>query len=305
MRIPTLYLKWHAFRELIDSVDTDKDVGIHLFRQDDGAERFSKLLKGDLSCPSDIAQSLTAYMNARINAVRARSKGGVKADATPPAVLPSDLELPTFTFVAKLIEQLPTVDDARLERAHKALLRDLTLSLPREGDTQLAIEKFETGRSFPPGRPSGGAGPIIFEAGKHKGQLAIIGETRVPIAAYTMFTRDPSPIGKRMWDLAWGEAIVWFPAPSVPVSSDGRLLLMAQPEPVNPQAGRFTVTTALVWTQDAQQAIDPRSSGSRSHFPDEVETGLFLTRLRRIVEDKRKKWEGALTVLSAEYLVKA
>jgi hypothetical protein len=38
---------------------------------------------------------------------------------------------------------------------------------------------------------------------------------------------------------------------------------------------------------------------------DEAETSRFLTNLRRLTEDKLRKWTGAVTVAQAEYVVKA
>ncbi|MGD9881972.1 MAG: hypothetical protein AB7F22_28580 [Reyranella sp.] len=63
-------------------------------------------------------------------------------------------------------------------------------------------------------RRSGGAGPMVFEVGKHKEQLAVIAAKGAPVAAYTFFTRDPAPIGKHLWDLSWGETMLWLPLPS-------------------------------------------------------------------------------------------
>ncbi len=303
MRLPTLYLKWDAFCALIESVDRDKDVGIHVFREDDGPERFSKLKKGDLGCAPDIAQALIAYMNGQITAYRNR-KGALGGPVNAPPLSPADLELPTFAFVAKLVGQLPNANADRLDSVHKALVEDLTIRISSQAGSRLVIDRFVSDRSFESSEPSGGSGPIIFEAGKHRGQLAIIGETRVPLAAYTLFTRDPAATGKRLWDLSWGEAVLWFPAPAIPVIEDGRLLLMPKPQQVKPQAGRFVVTTALVWNSKALEAIEPRPETQRNVVPNEAETSLFLTRLRRIVNDKRKIWNGAVTVLSTEYIVK-
>ena len=53
--IPNLYLKWRAFRELADVNDPDNWIGKELFKTEDGAQRFSKLLRGDLGCSPAIA----------------------------------------------------------------------------------------------------------------------------------------------------------------------------------------------------------------------------------------------------------
>ncbi len=305
MRIPNLYLKWHAFRELTDAVDTDKDVGIHLYKHDDGAEPFAKLLRGDLSCATDIAAGLSAYMNRRIASLNARtSPNKARTPQIPGGLTASDLQAPTMTFVAKLLELLGEVPEDRLDRAHAALLRDMQVVAPQSNEPRLVIEQFAMDRSFAGVLPSGGAGPLVFEAGKHRGQLAVIGVAEQPLAAYTMFTRDPALSGQRIWHLAWGEAVLWLPSPSVPPLVEGRLLLMPQPHPVQAVPGRFNVTTSLIWRQDALNALEPRTGSPKPDALDETQTALFLTRLRRIIDDKRRRWEGAVTALSVTYDVK-
>ena len=97
---------------------------------------------------------------------------------------------------------------------------------------------------------------------------------------------------------------MWLPAPTVPRLSEGRLLLLPQAEPVRPVGGRFIVTCALVWQKDAIARLDPRGATPPTGILDEEETSRFLTNLRRLTEDKFKKWLGAVTVSRAEYLVK-
>ncbi len=193
MRIPNLYLKWHVFRELVDLVDTDKDVGLHLFRSEGGAEAFAKLLRGDIACPSDIADGLTVYMNRRMAAQITRTAG----EEVRPPLSPSDLALPTLTFAGRLVEALPDIPEARRTRAHEALLRDMTLVAPGQAAAgtapRLVVERTSMSRTFGSTvLPSGGEGPLVFTAGQHKGQLAVIGVPRDPLAAYVMFTRDPA-----------------------------------------------------------------------------------------------------------------
>lgn len=303
MRIPNLYLKWHVFRELVDLIDTEKDVGLHLFRSEGGAEAFAKLLRGDIACPSDIADSLTAYMNRRIAAQSARTAG----EEVRPPLSPSDLALPTLTFAGRLVEALPDIPEARRTRAHEALLRDMTLVAPGQAAAgtapRLVVERTSMSRTFGSTvLPSGGEGPLVFTAGQHKGQLAVIGVPRDPLAAYVMFTRDPAPTGRLLWDLAWGETVLWLPSPFRPKRIGERLALLERAEPVNAVPGRFHVTTALVWQEEALRALEPRPATHPGAL-DEAETALFLTRLRRMAEDKRKKWNGAVQVLSAEYVV--
>lgn len=306
--IPNLYLKWRAFRELADVNDPDNWIGNHVFKTEDGAQRFSKLLRGDLGCSPVIAQDLTRFMNDWIGVARSRAEKGASADG--PAVPPleaADLELPVLSFVTRLLGALGGAATRNLDRAHQALLRDMTLEPPRGHDNpRLVVERFSATRSFGGDvQPSGGTGPLVFEVGKHKGQLAVIAAKGAPVAAYTFFTRDPAPIGKHLWDLSWGETMLWLPAPIVPTLSDGRLLLLRQAEPVNPMPGRFIVTCALVWQKEAIARLDPRGATPSAGIMDEGETSRFLTNLRRLTEDKLRKWTGAVTVAQAEYVVKA
>lgn len=301
MRIPNLYLKWHAFVELVDLVDKDTNVGQLLFKDPDGGQPFSKLLRGDLGLTPEIASELVGYMNENIARRAARQQTSRKTFAV---LRPQDLEMPALAFAAHLISLAPWVAPERLDRMHKALVRDMTLSPPAHANMhKLAVERFDQERSFGSFKPSGGAGPTVFEAGKHKGQLAVIEVEHQPLAAYTMITRDPAPLGKRIWELSWGETVLWLPAPSHPKLAGSRLPLMPGAEPVQPMPGHFHVTSALVWKAEAQEALDPRNGSPQPGAMDEVETALFLTRLRRMTEDKRGKWAGAVTVATAEYLV--
>lgn len=312
MRIPTLYLKWRAFKAFIDDPSSDKLIAETILYPagaaapdaeyepgSKAASTFAKRLSGEVALEDETAQALVDHMNQQLAGLR-RRKSSAAAGGAP--LVPADLGRPTLVFAARLIEQWPTADAATLERTHRALLEGLKAPTT-EDRAQLVVDRYDVGRSFgDDAAPSGGAGPIVFEAGKHKGQVAILGEARVPLAAFTMFTRDPAPMGKHLWDLAWGEAVLWLPAPSAPIADGGRLLLMAKPEPVHPTPGRFSVSTALVWTPEALTALDPKT---KSHRPDEAETAIFLTRLRSLHKYRRNKWAGAVTVLSADYIVQA
>lgn len=308
--IPSLYLKWNAFRELAGLNDKDNWIGNQVFKTEyeSGAQRFSKLLRGDVGCTPKVAESLTQFMNEAIAAARVRSSAGNKPGTrkAPPELQPADLELPALTFIARVVEQLYGATAETLDRTHRALVGDMTLDPPGgNAGPRLVVERYGADRSFGPDvQPSGGAGPMVFEVGKHKGQLVVIDVNAPPVAAYTLFTRDTAPIGKRMWDLSWGEAVMWLPSPTVPRLSDGRLLLLQKAEPVNPKPGRFIVTCALVWQKDAIGRLDPRGAAPAPGIMDEPETTRFLTNLRRMTEDKFKKWDGAVTVTRAEYLVK-
>ena len=82
-------------------------------------------------------------------------------------------------------------------------------------------------------------------------------------------------------------------------------MLMAKPAPLQPQLGRFIVTTVLAWTEAAQKALDRGFMAAPDCIPDELGTSEFLTRVRRVLEDKHGKWgeDDALTVLTTEYIV--
>ena len=305
--IPNLYLKWRAFRELADVKDADNWIGKEVFRTEDpsdGAQRFSKLLRGDLGCSPAVAENLTRFMNDWIARVRSRNERATGSPSTP-ALAPADLELPTLAFASRLIAALGAPAAKNLDRAHRALLRDMTLDAsPISDGLRLVVERYAAGRSFMSARPSGGDGPVVFEAGKDKGQLAIIAAGGAPLGAYTFFTRDPAPIGKHLWDLSWGEAVMWLPSPTVPKLEQGRLTLLPRAETVRPAGGRFIVTCALVWRKEAIERLDPRGKEPAAGIMDEGQTSRFLTNLRRLTEDKFKKWQDAVTVSQAEYVVK-
>jgi hypothetical protein len=308
MRMPTLYLKWKAYKAFVDDGSSDKEIAEVLFpgRVPDvaaayepgskAASTFAKRLSGEVALEAEVADLLVAEMNRLLHKRKAASK------STAAPLVAGDLALPTLSFVSRLVEQWPTADKATLDRMHQALLAGLRAPVTEDA-ARLVIDRYDGTRSFgADAAPSGGVGPLVFEAGRHKGQVAVLGETRVPLAAFTMFTRNPETAGKRLWDLAWGEAVLWLPAPSVPVSDNGRLLLMAKPEPVHATPGRFTVTSALVWTPEALAALDPQTKSPR---PDEAETAAFLTKLRSLHKYRRNKWAGAVSILSADYVVQA
>lgn len=311
MRIPTLYLKWKAFKAFTNDGSSDKAIAekvlLSIETRDRGRDpdlaakaaiTFAKRLSGEVALDEETADELVKHMNEGLGALRGRKQTKVPA----PPLSAADLTAPTLTFVGRLAEQWPEADPATIARTNRALLEGLTVP-NTEDQAQLVVDRFDAARSFgAEAAPSGGAGPVVFQAGKHKGQVAVLGESRVPLAAFTMFTRDPTPAGRNLWDLAWGEVVLWLPAPSVPIADGGRLLLMAKPEPVHATPGKFTVTTALVWTKEALAILDPKT---KSHRPDEQETATYLTKLRSLHKYRRNKWAGAVSVLSADYIVQA
>lgn len=299
--IPSLYLKWRAFREIVGHPESDRNIATEIFGDDDAPVKFSKLLRGDLGCSVEIAEEIAKVINKRLIVYR-----GARSLNAEPAyrITGSDLALPVYTFANRLIEAARKVDDEALGRAHVGLLEEMAVPhATRDASPRLVIERFATSRAFAAAEPSGGTGPVVFEAGKHKGQLAVIGASKPPVGAYTMFMRDPAVLGLRLWDLAWGETVLWLPSPTVPVFTDGRLLLMPEAQPLRPLAGRFIVTCVLAWDQNAIGKLDPRGTRPPAGIMDEEETSRFLTNLRRVVSDKQKKWQGSVSTTSAEYIV--
>jgi hypothetical protein len=296
--IPNLHLKWRAFREIIGHSKTDAEIGEDIFGSEGGAIRFSKLLHGDAGCPPEIAAAFTDQLNKRI-------EGYCQARAIPQSadkLTGSDLKLPLFAFTRRVIEAAQTVQPEALDRAHSALFNEICARpIAQDAGPQLVVERVMKTRSFQPFKPSGGAGPVIFDAGKDKGELAVIDVSKPPAAVYTFLAFDPSP--KRMWDLEWGETVEWLPSPTKPVPSGGRLLLMPA-STLKPKSGRYIVTAALSWREDATIELDPKGEPASPRVLDERETSRFIVNLRRLVEDKRGKWAGALTVTSAEYFVR-
>jgi hypothetical protein len=150
-------------------------------------------------------------------------------------------------------------------------------------------------------QPSGGDGPVVFEAGRHLGRLAIEGLARDPLAVYALFARDPAPAGLRLWELKWGETVLWLPSPFAAKRRDGVLPLMADAQPVKPVPGRFSVTAVMVLDKAGAANLDPRGETPPSAALDEAQTTRFLTNLRRIMKRKPE----ALAVASNEYVVVA
>ncbi|WP_036288603.1 hypothetical protein [Methylosinus sp. PW1] len=307
--IPNLYLKWGVLRDLTEAADRNADIGKAIFDdEDNGAVAFARLLRGDRGPPASVAQKLVGQMNRAIRGWRLRHR----APAPEENLLSlAELEGPLLPFVQAVVDGLPGVDPDRLDHAHRTIVDDIAAcDVVGRGAPQLVVERFAAERSFEDAIPSGGAGPIEFKAGVHKGQLAIVGVSGVPAAAYTMFTRDPAPLGRRIWEMAWNETVLWLPSPFMPELVEGRLLLLRRPQPLKPSPGRFIVTTALVWREADLATLDPRGKNPPPGALDENETMQFLTRLRRMrraaSEDGRKsqaREAATVSVSSASYLV--
>src|SRR6266446_1020678 len=131
------------------------------------------------------------------------------------------------------------------------------------------------------------------------GQLAIEGATSDPVAAYVLVARDPAPIGQRLWDLNWGDTVLWLPSPFTPVRSGDVLNLLPEPKKILPVPGRFLVTAVLVLAPEALAELDPRGPKAVPGDLNEPETARFLTNVRRLVVRK----SPPIVVASNEYQV--
>jgi hypothetical protein len=295
--IPNLYLKWRAFREIVGHPMVDAEIGEEIFGSG-GPIRFSKLLHGDTGCSPEIAAAFADILNNRIEGYRAARALG----PSPDNLSGNDLSLPLLGFTRRVIQAAQIVQPEALDRAHTALLNEISARpAARDDGPKLMIERIARTRSFDEFKPSGGPGPVIFDAGQDKGEMAIIDVSQPPAAIYTFLAYDPAP--KRIWDLEWGETVEWLPSPIKSVPTKGRLLLVPASK-LKPKAGRFIVTAVLSWREDAVSELDPRGEPVTPRVLDERETSRFIVNVRRLVGDKRGKWAGAVSVTSAEYLVK-
>lgn len=297
--IPNLYLKWLAFRELLQPAFSNAEIAARLWGPDDGPSRFSKLLRGDYGCESDVADELAEIVNRRIAAVRG-AKG--QGPAPTPPLRGVDLEAPTFEFARRIVEATEVIDSGQLERAHRALIAPFMPEAPEAG-VSLAIERFALSRFFE-GVEAPPSGPTVFEVGRHKGLFAVEGlpeeDLRRPPLAYALFARDVGPIGGAVWDAPFGETVRWIASPFRPVAADRRLLLFPEPKPVQASEGRFRVTAVFVRDEGILGRLDPRGAGASPRALDEEETARFLTNLPRVA----KTHGGALVVCAGEYMVR-
>jgi hypothetical protein len=295
----SLYLKWHALRELIGLAQSDAQIGALIFGEGrEGAPKFSKLLSGDYGCPPEIGAELIAIINRRIEGFR--KSRGLTALPTPPMLL-SDLDEPLYLFIRKLIAAGEVEEEQVLHRLQELLLEAIAPSQYAGTAARLVMERYETMRGLVGMEPSGGPEPFILQVGRHRGRLAVLGVNKEPAMAYTFLARDPRPAGYRSWDLGWNKTVLWLPSPSRPRLVDGVLLLMPEPADVLPDTGRFIVTTVLLWDAALQDKLDPRGAGATPSALDEQGTTRFLTNLRRLA----KRQPEAVTTSRTEYHVAA
>lgn len=296
--IPNLYLKWRAFREIIGLPQSDAEIARKIFGENDGAVKFSKLLKGDYGCSPEVAVEVIAVINRRLETYRKALGLAARGETVLSA---GDIGLPVYEFAQRLVAAAEgRCEPDALGRAHSMLLEEMAPRIAgAEASAKLKIERFSNDRIFSPFVPAGGEGPVVFEAGRHLGALAVEGIKGDPIAAYVLLTRDPAP-EQRLWEMTFGETVLWLPSPFAPVRRDGVHVLM-EPQPVMPVPGRFLVTAVLVLEKGSIGKLDPRGDKPPKSSLDELETARFLTNLRRIA----KRAPASIAVATNEYRVVA
>lgn len=294
--IPNLYLKWRIFREIIGLHQSDAEIAGKIFGENDGAVKFSKLLKGDYGCTPEVAAEVMDVINRRLETYR-KAQGLAPRGTT--VLSAGDIGLPVYEFTQRLVAAADgKIAPNALERAHRLLLEEMAPHIPgADAALRLKIERYLSDRLFAPFVPAGGNGPIVFEAGRHLGGLAIEGLSKDPIAAYVLLTRDPAP-QQHLWEMKFGETVLWLPSPFCPVRRDGVHVLM-EPQPVSPVPGRFLVTAVLLLDGDATGRLDPRGAKPPPGSLDELETTRFLTNVRRLA----KRRPASIAVATNEYRV--
>ncbi|MBL8565286.1 MAG: hypothetical protein JNM89_06175 [Hyphomicrobiaceae bacterium] len=302
--IPNLYLKWRVLRELVGVNRSDAVISENFFGPGEGPIKFSKLLKGDYGCATDIADYITGVINDAVLA--ARKRNGLSGPA-PVTLKSADLWAPLYEFTRKLQQGVERVDEGALDRAHAALLQEMSMPAGRlDHDSRLLVRQFAKGRMFDDSfQPSGGGGPVVFEPEKHLGQLSVEGIGIQPEAAYAFITRDTAPLGKRLWEMQWGETVMWLPSPFKPKMAGQSVLLMDEPKPVSKLAGSYTAVAALILDRSLVGQLDPRGADSPAKALDEVDTARFLTNLRRLTDtrQKSKRNRASIVVVSEKYIV--
>jgi hypothetical protein len=294
--LPNLYLKWRVFREMIGHAQSDKQIAEKIYGPD-GAIKFTRLLYGDAGVSPAIASELIGVVNQRLEVYRKAQQLPAQGKTVLSAL---DLGLPVYEFARQLLAAADAkVSSDALERTHRTLLEEIaprsTAAMPL-----LKIERYSLEKAFESVLPSGGDGPIKFRAGRDTGRLVVEGSSREPAAAYVLFVRDTAPLGRHLWELAWGETVGWLSSPFKPTRHQKAYVLM-DTQPVRADAGRFLVTAVLLYDPDLIVELDPRGTKAIPGALDEMETARFLTRLRRLEKSRAKD----LVVACNEYVVNA
>ena len=296
--IPNLYLKWSVFRSLILIAGPDARIAREIFGDtSDAPIQFAKMLRGDYGLQPDIASALARVINARIDLHRSERK----LSGLGPRVSADDLYGGVYDFAKRLIKAAEIVEPDRLSAADRKLLDELAPKGPATGMPRLVVKRSEPERWIRGMVPSGGSGPVEFEAGRHEGQLTIEGLTADPVVAYALAVRDPAP--NHLWDFAWGDTVRWVPSPIRLVSVDNGFNLMPKPAPILPVPGRFLVMAVVVLEREVLKKLDPRGFEAMPGCLDEQQTARFLTVVRRLVERNGRPTPSIMLVTN-EYRVR-
>lgn len=299
--IPNLFLKWLAVRELLRLPQSNAEIATRLWGPDDGPSKFSKMLRGDYGCEPDVAGELADVVNKRVAVVRGAAG---RSEPAPYAFRSHDFEAPVLSFTRQIIDATEVIDQDVLDRSHKALVREFSPDAPNTpGSLSVAIEQYGTTRFFE-GASAAASGPPVFEIGRHKGLFAIDGlpaeAASGALKVYVMFSRDPSILGGRIWDMTFQDVVRWLPSPFEPTVEGGRILLMREPKPVQPVPGRFRLTAIVVRNPDILGRLDPRGGNASAAPLDEEETARFLTNLARLT----KSHANAVGFCGSDYVVR-
>jgi hypothetical protein len=290
--VPNLYLKWRAFRAMFPDERADADYANLVFVDDeiDGrASKFSKLLKGDVGMKPRIAEELARIINDDIVAFRTAHGLPIPAAAM---IARSDLALPLYEFVRRLVTVAEKVDAGRLENLHNLLLE---LIAPWRSRSSRAPRLLIDGGERIPWVEA--EEPIEFQVGE-LGCFTIADMPEDPLAAYVFAARDPAPIGRHLWDLKWSQTFLWLPSPFVPVRQ-GAFLALTEPEAIRPMLGRFHVTAVLVFDPAIAGKLDPRGKVPPMGALDEAQTSRFIINLQRLEERNPQ----SLAIATNEYVV--
>jgi hypothetical protein len=303
-KLPNLYIKWRAFREIVGNRPSDAKIGREIWGinpkkgEDTGPSSFAKLKKGEVDCSPEITRAVIDVINRRLEVYRTLKNLG----SLSRPLKERDLELPVLTFTQRLLDAAEDVDEATIGRVHEGLLEEITFrpTTHTEIDVQRIAKEVER---FPNDfKPS--SEPVVFVYGEHMGQFAVPGLSKPPTCVYALCTRDPAPTGHRLWESNWADTVQWAKSPFHPTFSNGRLLLTPRPDPLQDVPGRFFLTMVLIWNEKAIARLDPRGAKPQPGILDEQGTARFLTNLRRMAADRERQKSNGISVAAAEYFIK-
>jgi hypothetical protein len=290
-KLPNLYLKWRVFREMIGDERKDAEIAATIFGPEGASIKFTRILYGDQGISTAIAAQLADTINRCVRVYRQERSLPAECNIV---LTPNDLGLPLYEFARRLVDAADgKIAPHVLERVHKGILAEMATA-PAQTGPRLKIERFGPDRMFPVTEPSGGSGPVKFEAGRDQGSFLLEELPRRPSNAYLMIVRDPAP--QHLWNLSWGETVLWIKSPFKPKYGQRSSVLM-DPQPVLPVPGRFIVTAVALFDPELVGELDPRGAEPEPAALNELETARFLTNLRRL----EKKTEN-LVITTAEYV---